>query len=68
MLLNKNDCVKLNLNEGDIIEFEVSGQSYRLPVKCSTSIVAGVAGLPIGLNKISYADLPAWGIRKKQNG
>ncbi len=65
VLLNRNNSTELKLNEGDIIEFEIAGQSYKLPVNLSNSIAMGVAGLPIGLNKIEYADLPAWGAVKK---
>ena len=65
VLLNKNEGAKLSLSERDILHFEIAGQPYKLPVKWSDSIPAGVAGLPMGLNKLPYADLPAWGILKK---
>lgn len=64
LLLNQNDGIKLKLAEGDTIEFEVSGQRYQLPIKFSTSIAHGTAGLPIGLPKLDFAELPAWGMLK----
>lgn len=65
LLLNRNDGAKLELTEGGTFEFEVSGQYYQLPIKFNDSIAQGVAGLPIGLPKLSYANIPAWGIVKK---
>ncbi len=65
LLLNRKDGDRLKLTESDKIGFEVSGQLYHLPIKLSDSIATGVAALPIGLPKLPYAGLPAWGIVKK---
>ncbi len=65
LLLNRSDGVKLKLSEGWTLDFEIGGQYYRLPIKFSDSIAQGVAGLPTGLPKLSYARLPAWGMVKK---
>lgn len=65
LLLNRNEGAKLKLTEGGSIEFEVAGQLYKLQVKFSDSITVGVAGLPIGLPKLSFVELPAWGMLKK---
>lgn len=58
------DCSKLKLNEGDILEFEVEGKSFKLPVKYSTVITSGIAGYVIALNQIDYISLPAWATLK----
>jgi NADH-quinone oxidoreductase subunit G len=65
LLLNRKESAKLKLMEGATIEFDASGQHYQLPIKFSDSIAQGIAGLPIGLPKLSYVGLPAWGIVKK---
>lgn len=65
LMLNRNDAAKLKLGEGDTIEFEIAGESYKLLVKWSDSITQGVAGLPIGLPKVYFSELPAWGMLKK---
>ena len=65
VLLHKSDSNKLNLKEGDMIAFDISGLSYKLPIKWSTSLPEGVVGLPMGLSKIQYVDLPAWGTIRK---
>jgi len=65
ILLNKIDMEKLKLNERDELEFEIDGQVFRLPVQSSNSISAGMAGMPVGLPKLSYADLPGWGSLRK---
>ncbi len=66
LLVNGDDAIKLKLREGDAIEFEIDGQQLRLPVKLSASISIGVAGLPVGLPKMSFIELPAWGIIRLQ--
>lgn len=62
LLLNKEDATKLKLAEGEAIEFEMDGQQLKLPVKLSTSISMGVAGFPFGLPKLSFVELPGWGL------
>lgn len=65
LLIHRNDSEALKLTEGEIIEFEIKGQQYRLPIKRSNTIARGIAGLPIGLNRVPYSELPAWGTLKK---
>jgi NADH-quinone oxidoreductase subunit G len=64
LLVNKDDAAKLKLSEGEAIEFEMNGQSIKLPVKLSTSIPLGVAGFPVGLPKLSFIECPEWGLLK----
>ncbi len=65
VLLNRNDGAKLKLADGDLTELVVSGQRYKLPVRLSDSITPGVAGLPCGLPRLPYVDLPCWGNLKR---
>jgi len=65
LYISAADCTKLKLTDGDTVEFEVSGQSFKFQIKNSHSIASGIAGFTVGLNKIDYADLPAWGLLKK---
>jgi NADH-quinone oxidoreductase subunit G len=65
LLLNSEDAAKLNLKEREQIEVEIAGQPYKLSVKCSETIAYGVAGLAVGLPKLPYSGLPAWGTVKK---
>ena len=62
LLVNKEDAAALKLSEGETIEFEIDSQPFKLPVKLSSSISTGVAGLPVGLPKCSYVEYPAWGL------
>lgn len=62
VLINSADAMNLNLSESSVLNFEVEKQTYSLPVKISSEMPLGVAGIPYGLT--SYSELPAWGILK----
>ncbi len=64
--VNAEDASELKILEGQILSFDVDGQSYRLPVKTSTAIPRGVAGLPYGLPGLPFVELPAWSTLKKE--
>lgn len=59
--LNVNDAVALEVQEGGMLKFEVHGQHFQLQVKISSSLPAGVAGLPVGLPGMEFCSLPAIG-------
>ncbi len=65
LLIHDKERALSTFAEGGMIEFEIEGQSYRLPVKRSASMPQGIAGLPVGLKGLPYIDLPAWGILKR---
>jgi len=60
VLINASDAKNLNIEEGSAMNFEVEKQAYSLPVKISSEMPIGVAGIPYGLT--SYSELPAWGV------
>ena len=61
IMIHEEDAKGLNLQEGDVLEVKVTGQTYSLPVKIGGGIPKGVAGLPNGLAGIQYSKLPEWG-------
>jgi NADH-quinone oxidoreductase subunit G len=61
LALNDNDATRLRVDDGEQVELNLQGSSYRLPVKRQPAIPEGVAGLPVGLRELPYMDLPAWG-------
>ena len=64
VMINSDDAVELGLQTGSIASFEVNRQPYRLPVRISTSLPKGIAGMPYGLPGLPFVDLPAWAILK----
>ena len=62
--LNSGDAKQLNVSENDLLNFEVDGQPYRLPVKINDTIQKGMGGLPYGLQGLPFVELPAWAIIK----
>jgi NADH-quinone oxidoreductase subunit G len=64
--INPEDAVESGLTEGEPRSFDVDGQVFRLPVKISSSIPRGVAGLPYGLPGLPFVELPAWSNLKKE--
>ena len=56
----------LKLTEGAAVEFEIEGQQFNLPVKLSNTISKGVAAMPMGLPKLSFVELPGWGLIRLQ--
>jgi NADH-quinone oxidoreductase subunit G len=68
VLINDKDAVALNLVEGQLLGFEIDGQPYGLPVRTSSVIRAGMAGVPYGLDSLYFAELPAWANIKQVPG
>lgn len=66
VMVNTEDALELEVQENQLLSFDVDGQSYRLPVKLSATMPKGVAGLPYGLQDLPFVELPAWGILKKE--
>jgi NADH-quinone oxidoreductase subunit G len=62
--LNSEDAKQLNVGENDLLNFEVDGQPYRLPVKLNDTMQKGIGGLPYGLLGLPFVELPAWAIIK----
>jgi NADH-quinone oxidoreductase subunit G len=65
VLINKEDAVRLNVLEGQLLSIEIGGQLYQLPVVESTVIKKNTAGMPYGLAGMAHAELPAWGVIKR---
>lgn len=63
--INAEDAIELRVEEGQLLDFTINGQAYRLPVKVSVIIARGTAGLPSGLPGVYCAELPAWAILKQ---
>ena len=63
VMINTQDAVQLNMQEGSMLKFEIEKHDYVLPVKICSEMPVGLAGIPYGLT--SYSELPAWGILKK---
>ncbi len=55
LMLNPQDAADLGVNAGATLEFTCAGQTLRLPVRLSETLVAGQLGLPLGLPNISPA-------------
>ena len=60
VLLNTADATALGVGASDTLQFSIESQSYRLPVKLSDDLPAGMAGMPYGIDGVPYADLPEW--------
>jgi NADH-quinone oxidoreductase subunit G len=65
VLMNTEDAAKYKFSEGDLIDLEINEQLFRLPLKLSALISAGVAGLPVGLPKLSFVEMPNWSVVKR---
>lgn len=63
--VNPDDAKELNIQEGQMIAFEVDKQAYRLPAKILAGIPSGITGLPYGLPGLPFVELPAWASLKK---
>ena len=57
--LNKEDALKIQLNEGDAADVELAGKMLRLPVKVIPGLPGRVAAFPAGLVWLPYFKLPA---------
>jgi NADH-quinone oxidoreductase subunit G len=66
VMLNNEDALEINIQENELLSFEVDAQVYRLPVRLNPSMAKGMAGLPYGLKGLPFVELPEWGIIKKQ--
>jgi NADH-quinone oxidoreductase subunit G len=66
VMVNAEDAFELQVQENELLSFEVDSQPYQLPARLSREIPKGVAGLPYGLQGLPFVELPAWGILKKQ--
>jgi NADH-quinone oxidoreductase subunit G len=64
IMISADDAVAMSRKEKDMLTLEVDGQSYHLPVRISTAMQKGLAGLPYGLQGLPFVELPAWGIIK----
>jgi NADH-quinone oxidoreductase subunit G len=65
VLIHDKDAASLNLEEGKMLSFDIDGVSFDLPVKVSTTLPQGLAGIPAGLDGLRFAELPAWALLKK---
>jgi NADH-quinone oxidoreductase subunit G len=64
VMLNQEDAEDLNLAEGEFLNFKIAGDAFHLPVTASPVFPKGIAGLPVGLPGVPFAELPAWAIIK----
>jgi len=62
LALNPDDAIAIQAPEGEEAEVVLNGAVYRLPVRFHPALPRGVAGLPVGLSELPWADLPGWGI------
>ncbi len=53
--LNPRDDDRLAKNAEGLVEFTLSGASYRLPVRRSASLPEGVAAVPAGISSLQWA-------------
>jgi NADH-quinone oxidoreductase subunit G len=67
VLLHPADAAALGVEAGGLLAFTIDSQSYRLPVKLSGALPAGIAGMPYGIEGVPYADLPEWAIVQRAN-
>lgn len=65
VMLNNADAMELNIQENQLLSFEVDGQPYNLPARLSSAMTKGMAGLPYGLKGLPFVELPEWAILKK---
>jgi NADH-quinone oxidoreductase subunit G len=66
IVIHTDDAAALKLTEGSMLSFSIEDQSCSLPVKISAAIPYGVAGIPYGLEGAPYAELPEWGIVRRE--
>jgi NADH-quinone oxidoreductase subunit G len=67
VLLNPVDAEERNLKADDTFHFDIEDQAYAMPVKISSDMPQGVAGLPYGLAGLPYVELPSWCTLKTNN-
>lgn len=59
--LHPEDAARLDLADGAEAALTMDGRQYRLPVRRDESLVAGAAGIPVGLPGATPAVLPDYG-------
>ena len=60
ILVYLDDALNLQLQDGDLLTLHIGAHIYSLPVRITTEIPHGVAGVPYGFEGIPYAELPEW--------
>ena len=65
VMICTTDAAAYHLEENQLITIEMNGQSYKLPVKISSSLAMGIAGLPFGFVGGPYSELPGWATIKQ---
>jgi NADH-quinone oxidoreductase subunit G len=60
LALNPEDAARVQVNEGELVDIEVNGESVSLPARLISSLGPGLVGIPVGLASIPVTDLPAW--------
>jgi NADH-quinone oxidoreductase subunit G len=70
LAMNDDDAGRLAVSDNEEVELRVGRNIHYLPVKIRHALPKGIAGLPVGLRELPFADLPAWGRIEKcnQNG
>ncbi|SDD85022.1 NADH dehydrogenase subunit G [Dyadobacter soli] len=63
--LNGLDAARLQVAEGDVLQMQIGGQVYDLPVIRKDEIPQGLAGLPYNLPALSGIAWPAKGVLTK---
>jgi len=59
--LNVADAERLQAAEGEPVSLQVGPLTLTLALRVAPSLPPGVAGLPVGLPGLPYAQLPGWG-------
>ena len=62
VMISAQDSQTLAVHEGAMLSFQIAQQRFILPVKINNDLLPGLAGVPVGLAKLPYVDLPAWAI------
>ncbi len=61
LALNPDDANAWRADEGEEVELVINGVVYLLAVRLHPGLPRGVAGVPVGLRELPWADLPQWG-------
>jgi NADH-quinone oxidoreductase subunit G len=59
VVLCEEDASALKVEAGQSFSFEIDGQAYQLHVRISKGLPKGTLGLPYGLSKLPFVQLPA---------
>jgi NADH-quinone oxidoreductase subunit G len=63
--ISKQDAAYLKINEGEMMQIQIGGQNYELPVKIKDELPDGLAGIPFNVPGLSGIAWPAKAILKK---